>query len=185
VAPPAPPARAEPPYEIVRGRKVELPPTSTLAALVAFLLQDVLGPYARMNALGRVLTEGIFIFDAAANTRRRPDVAFVSAARWPLNRSVPGECEWEVAPDLAVEVISPNNLFEAVHDKLVEYFRYGVQQVWHVPPRHGQVHVYDGPTSVRILTEADELAAGPLLPGLRFPLACIVPREEAPPPPTP
>jgi Uma2 family endonuclease len=90
-------------------------------------------------------------------------VAFVSAERWSLDREIPEEGDWEIVPDLAVEVISPNELFEDVHDKIGKYFSYGVRQVWVVLPRQRQIHVYDSRLSVRILGDGDELNAAPLL----------------------
>src|SRR5207253_8696932 len=90
VPPPAPPARPapeEPLYEVVNGERVELPPMSILAALIASWLQESLGPFVRSHGLGLVVTEALFILDAQRNLRRRPDVAFVSAERWPLERA--------------------------------------------------------------------------------------------------
>ena len=44
----------------------------------------------------------------------------------------------------------------------------GVQLVWVVYPSVEQVHVYSSPTSVRILTRADELSGDPVVPGFRL-----------------
>jgi Uma2 family endonuclease len=165
--PPVPPD--EPLYEVVNGRRVELPPRSAYTTLIASYLQDHMGPFARSNRLGTVVPEGLFILDPVTHLRRRPDVAFVSAARWPLDREVPEEGDWEVVPDLAVEVVSPNDLFQPVLGKLREYFQYGARQVWLVIPSEKLVYVYDAVTAVRIVAEPDQLET-PLLPGLRLPL---------------
>jgi Uma2 family endonuclease len=167
--PPAPPD--EPLYEVVNGRRVELPPMSTYATVIASFLQDHLGPHARANSLGLVVTETLFVLDPVTDLRRRPDVAFVSPQRWPLDREIPEEGDWAVVPDLAVEVISPNDLFQPVMAKWRGYFQYGVRQVWLVIPGERLVYVYDSVTAVRILSESDELDLGPLLPGLRLSLA--------------
>jgi Uma2 family endonuclease len=96
---------------------------------------------------------------------RIPDVAFVSAARLPEG----GEPEgiWPMPPDLAVEIISPNDLYERVISKIEEYFGGGVRQVWLISPEHQTVTIYHSPTSTTILTEADELVSEELLPGFR------------------
>jgi Uma2 family endonuclease len=112
----------------------------------------------------------LFILDAEHDLRRRPDVAFVSARRWPLERKIPLTGDWAIIPDLAVEVISPNDLFEAVIAKVGEYFRVGVQQVWLVIPLVQEVYVYESPTSIRLLTISDELEGGQLLSGFRMPV---------------
>ena len=120
------------------------------------------------------------LVDAEHNLRRRPDVAFVSTARWPLDRALPETGDWEVVPDLAVEVISPNDVFKDVLAKVREYFHYGVQVVWVVAPEERQVYVYDSPTHVRILTGQDELTGGEVVPGFRLPLGQLFQHAAAP-----
>ena len=110
--------------------------------------------------------------------RRRPDVAFVSTARWPLDRLIPEAGDWEVVPDLAVEVVSPTDTMEEVLAKMHEYFEKGVRQVWIVVPMRQQVHVFDSPTRSRILAAVDELDGGELLPGFRLPLARLFQRQS-------
>jgi Uma2 family endonuclease len=120
------------------------------------------------------------VLDAEHNLRRRPDVAFVSTARWPLDRALPRTGDWDVVPDLAVEVISPNDVFKDVLAKVREYFHYGVQVVWVVAPEERQVYVYDSPTHVRILAGQDELTGGDLVPGFRLPLVHLFQHAAAP-----
>jgi Uma2 family endonuclease len=164
-------------YEVVNGQRVELPPMGAYSTWIASELHNYLGPFAKGHGLGRVVVELLFILDAENDLRRRPDLAFVSVERWPLNRDIPLEGDWEVIPDLAVEVISPNDLFEEVISKVNEYFRLGVKQVWLVLPREKQVYTYSSPTTVRILTAGEELEGGNLLPGFRLPLAHLFHRE--------
>ena len=87
---------------------------------------------------------------------------------------------WDVAPDLAVEVVSPTDLAEELMDKVAEYFQAGVRLVWVVYPRLRLIHVYESLTQVRGLTAADELDGGAVLPGFRTPVAALFP-EAAPP----
>ena len=98
--------------------------------------------------------------------QRLPDVSFVSASRIPPE----GEPEgiWPIAPDLAVEIIWPNDLFEKVLSKVWEYFAAGVRQVWLISLEHKTVIIHHSPTQTTILTEADELASDELLPGFRL-----------------
>jgi Uma2 family endonuclease len=100
-------------------------------------------------------------------------VAFVSAQRWPLDRELPPTGDWPVIPDLAVEVVSPNDIFQDVVAKMKEYFRLGVRQVWIILPLDRQVYVYDSPTQVRIVTTTEDLDGGAILPGFRVPLATL------------
>jgi Uma2 family endonuclease len=174
---PATATRAEPEglYEVVDGRIVEKPPMGAFEVEIASILQDWLGPFARSNRLGRAVTEMLFRIDPARGLERRPDLAFVSHGRWPLERRAPRESAWEVVPDLAVEVISPTNSANEVQDKLRDYFKAGVRQVWVVYPLHGLVQVHESPTTLRIFrAEAgDTLDGGDVVPGFRLPLATL------------
>lgn len=157
-------------YEIVNGQRVELPPMSAYTTWLASCLHGRLWPYVWDKGLGVSVTEMLFVLDAEHDLRRRPDVAFVSTVRWPLDRALPRTGDWEVVPDLAIEVISPNDVFKDVLAKVREYFHYGVQVVWVIAPEEQQVYVYDTPTHVRILTGQDALTGGEVVPGFRMPL---------------
>jgi Uma2 family endonuclease len=170
-------AREEPLYEVVNGQKVELPPMSIYAAWIASRLQSRIGPFAETHGLGTVVTEGLFILDPVKNLRRRPDVAFVSASNWPLDRPLPETGDWELIPDLAVEVVSPNDVFQDVLAKMREYYRLGVKQVWIVLPVDREIYVYDSPKDLRILTADDELDGGALLPALHLPVGSLFQRQ--------
>jgi Uma2 family endonuclease len=170
----------EPLYEIVNGQRVELPPMSAYATWLASRLHGRLWPYAEDKGLGTSVAEMLFVLDADHNLRRRPDVAFVSMARWPLDRALPETGDWDVVPDLAVEVISPNDVFKDVLAKVREYFHYGVQIVWVIAPEERQAYVYDAPTHVRILAGQDELTGGEAVPGFRLPLVHLFQHAAAP-----
>jgi Uma2 family endonuclease len=159
-------------YEVVNGQKVELPPMGVRSTWIASALFGFLFPHVRQHKLGHLVMEMLFILNREADTRRRPDVAFVSAERWPIDRETPWEGDWDVVPDLAIEVVSPNDTFAAVERKLGEYFENGVRQVWVVSPAERRVYVYDSPDVVRIVAAHAELET-PLLPGWRLPLATL------------
>lgn len=160
----------EPLYEVVNGQQVELPPMSIYAALIASRLLLHMDPFVRSHKLGCAVAEALFILDSKKNLRRRPDVAFISADRWPLDRELPETGDWEVVPTLAVEVISPTDTFEEVHTKIEDYFRAGVNQVWLILPLKKQVHVYDAPTQPRTLSGNQDLDGGAILLGFRLSL---------------
>jgi Uma2 family endonuclease len=115
----------------------------------------------------------VFRIDRARNLQRRPDAAFISDARWPVRRRVPDVPVWDMVPDLAIEVVSPNNTADEVQDKRLEYFLAGVQRVWVVYPRQREIYDYAAPTQVRILGADQELDGGDLLPGFRLPLTVL------------
>jgi Uma2 family endonuclease len=160
-------------YEVVGGEVVEKPLMGAFESILASLLQDWMGPFARTNGLGRVVTETLFLLKLSSGQKRRPDLAFVSSQRWPIKRRVPKSEAWEVVPDLAVEVISDTNSANNVQIKMEEYFEAGVLQVWVVYPISSKVYVYESPTIERIVQVGDDLEDGSLLPGFRLPLAVL------------
>jgi Uma2 family endonuclease len=147
-------------YEIVDGQAEEKEMAGARHGRVVMRLGARLEMHAEQHQLG-----GIYGPDTTfqiGRNERLPDLAFVSAARMPED----GEPEglWPIAPDLAIEVISPNDLWEKVQSKVQEYFAAGVRQVWLVSWQQRTVSIYDSPTHVTILTEEDTLTSVALLP---------------------
>jgi Uma2 family endonuclease len=157
-------------YEVVNGQIVESSPMGSYENDIANLLAELLNETARKDRLGRAFVEALFLIDVDQNLKRRPDLAFVSSARWPLGRRVPHEEAWEMVPDLAVEVVSKSNGAEEIVEKVGEYFQTGSRLVWVVYPRARQVYVYTSPIQVRILPESADIDGGEVVPGFRLSL---------------
>jgi Uma2 family endonuclease len=157
-------------YEVVDGTIVELP-MGTSESELAFLIALEITQFAKPRGLGSSYPELLFRLIPGKNQRRRPDVAFLSAAKWPVGKRVPRGESWQVVPDLAVEVVSPTDSAEALERKIDEYFEAGVAAVWVVYPTSRKVYAYSSPTDVRILTPPAELDGGEVIPGFRLPLA--------------
>ena len=157
-------------YEVVNHEVRELPPMSARETHFASLLFGILFQYARSRGLGQAESEMLFMLDSEKGLQRRPDLSFVSFARWPRGKPVPGTRAWEVVPNLAVEVISPTNGANEIIEKIDDYFASGVQRVWVFYPLHAKCYDYESATSVRILTGTDTLEGGELLPGFQLPL---------------
>ena len=173
-------------YEIVDGLRVEVPPMSAYAAKIASRLTFELILAARAARAGEVVVEGLFRFSSPEDrTRnRRPDLSFVSFDRWPADKPQPQrDNAWDVVPDLAIEVISPTDFCEDVFAKVAEYFRAGVRLVWVLLPVERKVLVFETPHVVRLVTDADSLDGGLVVPGFLLPLANLLdpPQPAAPP----
>ncbi len=95
----------------------------------------------------------------------------MSYALWPRDRKVDSRNGMDVAPDLAIEVVSPSNKADEVIGKVREYFQAGALRVWIVYPSVRQVYVYESSKKVAILGEGDDLDGGDLVPGFRLSLA--------------
>jgi Uma2 family endonuclease len=167
-------------YEIIDGKRVEGPPMSIKSVRVATKLVGELLQFNKTHNLGEPVIEMLFRLPLERDRRRRPDVAFVSFTRWAKGRVPENDNAWEVAPDLAVEVVSPTDRAEDVMEKVLEYFQAGVELVWIIYPRLQLVYVYESLIKVRGLTAADTLDGGNVLPGFRTPVAALFP-ETAPP----
>ena len=166
----------EPLYEVIDGLRVELL-MSALNDYLASRLTILLGSLVLSAKLGHVVCEVMFELPVTGRSRRRrPDVAFVSFERWAENRRLPERGDyWPVAPDLAIEFVSPNDEIDEMMDKLNDYFEGGVRQVWVVHPRSRVVHVFDSAADVRGVREPAEIGGGDVLPGLRIPVAVMFP----------
>jgi Uma2 family endonuclease len=159
-------------YEVVDGKIVEKIVGVYELEIATFLI-ECLGPFVRAHRLGRVLGEMIFRIDQAKDLQRRPDVAFVSHARWPVHRKAPMVAVWDMVPDLAVEVVSPSNTANHVQGKVHEYFEAGVDRVWVVYPVQKEIYVYASPASIQVLQLGADLDGGDLIPGFRLPVAAL------------
>jgi Uma2 family endonuclease len=159
-------------YEVVDGKLVEKI-VGASALEIAGILDQHLGMFARTHRLGRALIEFVFRIDQAKDLQRRPDISFVSHARWPFHRRVPNVAVWDMVPDLAIEIVSPSNTADQVQAKIHDYFAAGVTRVWVVYPRQQEVYVYASPTQIQVLQLGQDLDGGELIPGFRLPLAAL------------
>ena len=149
-------------YEIVNGQPEEKEMPGARHGGIAARLIIRLGNYVESNNLGELYSEASFVI---GQNERIPDVAFVAAGRIPLE----GEpaSMWPMAPDLAIEVISPNDIYMKVMSKMEDYFAAGVKQVWLVDPELRIISVYRSLSNVTIFTGEQELVSEDLLPGFR------------------
>ena len=109
---------------------------------------------------------------------RIPDVSFYSWAKFP-GKHYPSKPIPDLAPDLAVEVVSPGDQVEELDTRLDEFFRAGVRVVWVVHCHLRHIHIFESLTSIRVVTAADELDGGNVLPGFRVPIANLFPPMTA------
>ena len=108
----------------------------------------------------------------------KPDAAFVSKARLPRLPK-----HYELAPDLAVEVISPSNSPKDILEKVEAYIHYGTRLVWVIYPEEHAVRVYTPAQSGTInLHKVDldgALDGADLLPGFSMTVRAIFPEAES------
>jgi Uma2 family endonuclease len=84
---------------------------------------------------------------------------------------------WPGAPDLAVEVDSPDDSFSAVEAKSLAWLAAGARVVWVVDPRQEHVTVYRSREDIVVLDRESALAAPDLLPGWQVRVGEIFDRD--------
>lgn len=155
--------------ELVDGTLVEKPLVGQKADFLATLLVEIIGPYVRRHQLGRMSGSQGLMRMKGGNVRM-PDAGFVSAAQ--LRQWRQGEpAIMQTAPVLAIEVLSPSNTRAEMAQKRREYFASGSLLVWEIDPSRKTATIYTSPTKKTVLTEADALNGGDLIPGFTLPLA--------------
>jgi len=137
-------------------------------SFLAIALAAILRNFVRPQNLGLITGESSMM-RLMAGLVRIPDVAFISWRRLP-NRRVPTEPIPDLAPDLAVEVLSVGNTPGEMARKRQDYFNAGVQIVWQVDPNTRTVEVFTAPDQSTVLHEAQTLEGGTVLPGFTLPL---------------
>ena len=149
--------------ELVRGDLVVMAPAGARHGYVAHRLSLFIGNHVLDRDLGRVFAaETGFLLRRDPDTVRAPDVAFVAADR--LGEGDPPSGFLQMAPDLAVEVVSPSDSPAAVRAKVQDWLEAGTRLVWVVYPDSRSVTVHRPPRRPEELSETDMLSGSPALP---------------------
>ena len=160
-------------YELVDGQWEEKEMAGMRHGGIGTRIARRLGNYVEANGLGEVYGPDT-TFKIGAN-ERMPDVSFVAEEHLP--ESEPAGIG-PFAPDLAVEIVSPNDSAEKLADKIRAYFTAGVRQVWTVSPEIEGVSIYRSLKDVTVFLIGDELICEDLLPGFRLPLSDVFRRRS-------
>lgn len=155
-------------YELVDGEPKEKESESMEHSYIAATLNRRLGNLVEEKKLGVVL-ESSGSFRMLAGNIRKPDVSFVIKER--ITEKRPSFTAFEGAPDLAVEVISPTDIWWEIMQKLDEYFSSGCRLVWLISPLDQRVLVYRHDQRSQILELGDLLDGEEVVPGFSMPVA--------------
>jgi Uma2 family endonuclease len=159
------------PAELVSGEIIYHMPTGHEHGFIEAIIAGLFLDFNRQHKFGRVLTGEVGIYTTRnPDTVRAADIAFISYER--LGQAK-GKGYLTVAPEVVVEVMSPDDKWSEVQEKLEEYFEAGVLTILVVNPRRKEIHVYRSLDDWNRLTTADELMLESVLPGFRAPVAEI------------
>jgi len=160
------------PCELIDGRIVPMSPTGGKHGGVEFNFAQAIHAFAHPRNLGKVQVGEVGIF-----TRRNPDrvraadVLFLSNERYAQWNQTRGYLN--VAPELIVEVLSPDDAMLDLTQKLREYFAIGVKLVWVADPDEQVVYAYRSLTDVREYKASDSLSGDEVLPGFEVPVLSL------------
>ena len=145
-------------YELVRGRLTRMNPVAPPHGRVAAALNARLWHHVMERSLGEVWNEVGFRLASDPDTVRAPDIAFVSAERLPQPDA---RGFYRGAPDVAIEVLSPDDRPADVHEKVRDYLAAGTRMVVVVDPQRQRVTVHQPHSPSAILTISDTLDLHP------------------------
>lgn len=162
-------------FELYQGTLIETLPSPPLHVYIASLAYYFIANFVEGKGLGVAYADGC-LFYLPNGDCWIPDAAYVSFARQP---GIPDR--YTIAPDLAVEVVSPGNNPREILHKVESYIECGTQVVWVIYPAEKIVDVWrpaaPGQLLKQKLTLTDRLDGSPVLPGLSIPLTSIFPAE--------
>jgi Uma2 family endonuclease len=166
------PENADKQLELIEGSLIEMTPSSAIPSIVAAAILSFISAFVREHDLGFVAgADGGFRL--SAKTVLSPDVAFVAKGRL---TELPDRF-FLLAPDLAVEVVSPTDSIKAVQRKAARYLAYGTRLVWIVYTKEKIVDVcrpsQEGDMSVQEVGIEGTLDGGDVLPGFTLPVSDI------------
>jgi Uma2 family endonuclease len=164
-------------YELIDGELKERG-VSALSNLIALEIGSILRNHCRLSNSGWLFAAelGYRCFPWKPNKVRRADVTFIRYDRYSLEQLSEDEFT-TIPPDLAVEVVSPNNLVGELDEKIDEYLRAGVRLVWVIRPAARAVQVFRGDRSESWLWATDELSGEDVLPGFRCKVDDLFPKQ--------
>lgn len=163
-------------YELVEGVLVRMPHSGGEASQIARRLAARLGDLVDEQALGAVTgADGGYVLDPTRpkETELAPDVGFMRAERVPPRTSPEYAKPWPGAPDLAVEVASPNQYKPGMASKAQLYLSFGTRLVWIIWPRHQSVDIWR-PGDLEpsgTLGASGVLSGEDVVPGFAYPVA--------------
>lgn len=157
--------------ELIRGVLVVREPAGGRHGRVAAALARLIGTYVHDHDLGVVYgAETGFTLRRAPDTVRAPDVAFIQRGRVPAPEPVGF---LPLAPDLAVEVLSPGDRPGETLAKVGDWLDAGTRLIWVIDPERYQARVYRADGTESVFAHGDELGGEDVLPGFILKLGTI------------
>lgn len=162
-------------YELVDGELVCLPMPSLYHHEIIWAIIDVILPFARQIGAKLYSEGGGFRAGGSGQNLRYPDISLTTKDRIGILRIHP---LWGIeAPDLAIEVLSPEQYGERyARDKVSEYLSAGGKVVWLVNPANKSVRAFVAGSDEVVTYSGDaEITLDAIVPGFRAPVSAFFP----------
>ena len=158
--------------ELVRGEIRMMSPAGGRHGVLALRIARLLAEHVEARGLGIVFGDNVGyrlpIPGDDEDTVRAPDASFVRAGRLPDDEVPVGFLP--LAPDLAVEVLSPDETAAQLVERMDDYLAAGTRLLWVVDPDRRTVAIYSPVAPVRSLRAGDVLDGGDVVPGFAVPV---------------
>lgn len=158
-------------YELVDGQLVEKK-VGTRSSIVSGNVYAVLRAYVIEKDLGWAIPPDTTFRMPGGRTARKPDAAFVQKGR--IEDEVPPEGDLFLAPDLAIESVSPNDTAYEVNAKVEAYLAVGVRLIWVIDPNARLMFVHRADKSIAKVYEGQDIDGEDVVPGFRCPLKDVL-----------
>lgn len=155
--------------ELVKGVLIVMSPAGSEHGRIASRILVRLGSYVEANDLGETFAaETGFLVEKNPDTVRAPDAAYVSHQK--LNEADPTSSYLALAPDLVVEVVSPNDSSSDVEGKAEQWLSAGSQIVLVADPKNETLRVYRSKSEIQVLHSGETFASGEVCKNWQLPV---------------
>lgn len=142
-----------------------MPRLAGQAYVISSLLAHLFA-YLQAHPIRQAFAESTFVLTEESDWvkgSRVPDIAFFQMQRWQAYIAETanwGEKPFVLVPDLCVEVVSKNDVYADVNEKVARYLQDGVRLVWVIDPRGKTIHVHAADSNQITLLPADDMLTG-------------------------
>ncbi|MDX2141580.1 MAG: Uma2 family endonuclease [Chloroflexota bacterium] len=173
---------AQQPFELLAGERVIRMPDVWGPMRVTLALYNALFLFLEQHLLGRVVMEVTFILPGTYTAKwvtesRIPDIMYFAGTRLEDYEHANPDANarpLEIVPDFVAEIVSPNDKYSAIHQKVDLYLQDGVRMIWVIDPQRRKATVYMPGQPPLMVADSDLLRGGDVMPGFEIQLARLL-----------
>jgi Uma2 family endonuclease len=155
-----------------KGEIIIMSPTGGETGKLNSELNVDLGIWNRQHKLG-VIFDSSTCFKLPKGSNRSPDAAFIKQERWDKLTDQEKTKFPPIAPDFALELMSPSDSLKDTQEKMQEYMDNGVRLGWLINPEKKQVEIYRQGQEKEVLDHPQTISGEEILPEFILDLTLI------------